>query len=62
MNYIIIKHDLDFMFLTETSLDQDNSAAVLLESVPPKLIWMSEALLHKKREGVAALFNYYYTF
>lgn len=49
------------MFLTETFLDQDNSAAVLLESVPPKLIWMSEALLHKKREGVAALFNYYYT-
>lgn len=45
------------MFLTETWLDQDNSAAVLIESTPPNFNFMSAARVHKRGGGVAILFN-----
>ena len=57
INDLIIKHKLNFMFLTETWLDQDNSAAVLIESTPPNFSFISEARVHKKGGGVAILFN-----
>ena len=57
INDFIIEHNLDFMFLTETWLDQDNSAAVLIKSTPPNFSFMSEARVHKKGGGVAILFN-----
>lgn len=46
------------MFLTKTWLDQDNSAAVLIESVPPSFSFMSEARMHKTRGGVTILSDY----
>lgn len=54
---IIIRHNLDFMFLTGIWLDGDNSAAVLIESTPPNFSVMSEARVHKKESGAAILFN-----
>ena len=53
----IIKHNLTFMFLTETWLDQDNSAAVHIESSPPNFSFISETRMHKKGGGVSILFN-----
>ena len=38
------------MFLTETWLDQGNSAAVLIESTPPNFSFVSAARVHKKGE------------
>ena len=35
----------------------DNSAAVLTVSTSPNFSFMSEAILHKKKGGVAILFN-----
>ena len=57
INDFIIKHNLDFMFLTETWLDHNNSAAVLIESAPPNFSFMSENRVNKKGGGVAILFN-----
>lgn len=57
INDFIIKHNLDLMFLTETWLDQNNSAAVLIESTPPNFNFMREAGVHKKGGGVAILYN-----
>ena len=45
------------MFLTETWLDQNNSAAVLIESAPPGFIFMNESRVHKRGGGVAILFK-----
>ena len=45
------------MFLTETWLDQDNSAAVHIESSPPNFSFISETRMHKKGGGVSILFN-----
>ena len=36
------------MFLNETRLDQDNSAAVHNESSPPNFSFISETRMHKK--------------
>lgn len=57
INDFIVKHGLNFMFLTETWLDQNNSAAVLIESTPPNFSFLSEARVNKKGGGVAILFN-----
>ena len=43
----IIKHSLNFMFLTESRLNQDNSAAVHIESSPPYFCFISETRMHK---------------
>ncbi|XP_076578637.1 LOW QUALITY PROTEIN: uncharacterized protein LOC143315073 [Chaetodon auriga] len=45
------------MFLTETWLGQDNTAAVLNESAPPNFSFRSEVRMHKRGGGVAILFN-----
>ena len=55
INDFITKHNLDFMFLTETWLDQSNVA--LIESAPPNYNFVSEPRLHKKGGGVATLFR-----
>lgn len=54
--FFLIMQNLNFMFSTETWLDQDISAAVLIESTPPNFSFMSEARVHKKGGGVAILF------
>ena len=41
INGFITEHTLDFMFLTETWLEQNNSAAVLIESTPPGYSFIS---------------------
>ena len=45
------------MFLTESRLNQDNSAAVHIESSPPYFCFISETRMHKKGGGVSILFN-----
>ena len=45
------------MFLTETWLEQNNSAAVLIESTPPGYGFISEARVSRRGGGVAVLFN-----
>ena len=45
------------MFLTETWLDQDNSAAALIESTPPNFSFVTESRVHKKGGGVGIIFN-----
>ena len=57
INDFITEHNLDFMFLTETWIEQNNSAAVLIESTPPNFSFMSQERMHKKGGGVAILFN-----
>ena len=57
INDFITEHTLDFMFLTETWLDQTNSAAVLIESTPPGYSFISEARVSRRGGGVAVLFN-----
>lgn len=57
INDFINKHKLDFMFLTETWLGQENSAAVLIEIAPPNFSFFSEARIHKRGGGVATLFK-----
>ncbi|XP_029902284.1 uncharacterized protein LOC115355565 [Myripristis murdjan] len=57
VNDFINKHKLDFMFLTETWLGQENSAAVLIETAPPNFSFFSEARIHKRGGGVATLFK-----
>ena len=52
-----IQHTLDFKFLTETWLDQNSSAAVLIESTPPGYSFISEARVSRRGGGVAVLFN-----
>ena len=42
INDFITEHNLDFMFLTETWLDQNNSTAVLIESTPHNFNSMSK--------------------
>ena len=45
------------MFLTETWLEQNNSAAVLIESTPDGYSFISEARVSRRGGGVAVLFN-----
>ena len=52
----IFKHNLNFLFLPETWLDQDNSAAVHVESSPPNFSFMSETRINETG-GVSILFN-----
>lgn len=57
INDLITEHSLDFMFLTETWLDQSNSGAVLIETAPPNYSFISEARVSRRGGGVAVLFN-----
>ena len=57
INDFITEHTLDFMFLTETWLEQNNSAAVLIESTPPGYSFISEARVSRRGGGVTVLFN-----
>ena len=57
INDFITEHNLDFMFLTETWLDQNNSTAVLVESTPPNYSFISEARVNRRGGGVAVLFK-----
>ena len=44
----ITEHTLDFVFLTENWLDQNNSAAVLIESTRPGYSFISEARVSRR--------------
>ena len=55
INDFITEHNLDFMFLTETWLDQNNSTAALIESTPPNYSFLSEARVNRRGGGVAVL-------
>ena len=57
INDFIIKHKLNFLFLTETWLDRENDSVVLIEATPPNFKFVSEVRLHKKGGGVAVLFH-----
>ena len=57
INDFIINHSLNFMFLTETWLDDNNSGAVLIETAPPNFSFIGENRAHRKAGGVATLFN-----
>ena len=57
INDLIIEQQVDFMFLTETWLDTNNSAAVLIETAPPNYSFMSEVRAEKKGGGVASLYT-----
>lgn len=57
INDFIIKHNLDFIFLTETWLSVNNSDTVLIESAPPGFIFINEARIHRKGGGVAILYK-----
>lgn len=52
-NQIIIKHNLKFVLLTETRLDQDISSAVLIESTLPNFSFMSEVTGHYRHTDSA---------
>ena len=56
MNDFITEHDLDFMNLTETWLDNSNSAPVFIESTLPNFNSMNVSKANRKG-GVAPVFN-----
>ena len=57
INEFIIRHNLDLMFLTETWLNEENSAVILIESTPPNFNFISEPRVLRKGGGVAILYN-----
>ena len=57
INDFIIKRNLDFMFLTETWLNENNSASVLIETAPPNFHFISSVRELRKGGGVATLFK-----
>lgn len=57
INDFITEHNLDFMFLTETWLGQNNSTTALIESAPPNYSFISEAAVNRRGGGVAVLFK-----
>ena len=57
INDFIIEKKLDFMFLTETWLNENNSAAVLTESAPPDFHFISSVRELRKGGGIATLFK-----
>ncbi|KAK0151119.1 hypothetical protein N1851_007756 [Merluccius polli] len=52
INNFIIENTFDFMFVTETWLNQNNSGVVLVESIPPNFNIMSEIRVGKQGGGV----------
>ncbi|MDG2555400.1 hypothetical protein P7M41_25725, partial [Vibrio parahaemolyticus] len=57
INDLILDNSIDFMFLTETWLNENNSAAVLIESAPPNFHFISSVRELRKGGGVATLFK-----
>lgn len=55
MNDFITNNDLDFMFLNETWLHENNSSTVIIESATPNFLFISEARTHKKAGGVGTV-------
>ena len=57
VNDFITTSKLDFMFLTETWLEQNNSATVLIETAPPNYNFFDACRSGKRGGGVAAIFK-----
>ena len=57
VNDFINTSKLDFMFLTETWLEQNNSATVLIETAPPNYNFFDACRSGKRGGGVAAIFK-----
>ncbi|XP_037832675.1 uncharacterized protein LOC119617245 [Kryptolebias marmoratus] len=57
INDFITEHNIDVLFLTETWLNDNNEAIVLIESAPPTYNFLSEKRKHKKGGGVASIFK-----
>ena len=57
INDFITSHNLDFLFLTETWLDNKNSAAIVIEATPPNFNTFTVSRDGKKGGGVAALYR-----
>ena len=60
VNDFITTSKLDFMFLTETWLEQNNSATVLIETAPPDYNFFDACRSGKRGGGVAAVFKMYF--
>ena len=54
---LIISHELDIMFLTETWLDLNNREFVLNESAPPNFNYIDASRIGKKGGGVAVIYS-----
>ena len=57
INDFITSHNLDFLFLTETWLDNKNSAAIVIEATPPNFNTFNVSHAGEKGGGVAALYR-----
>ena len=57
VNDFITTSKLDFMFLTETWLEQNNSATVLIETAPPNYNFFDACRSGKRGGGVAVIFK-----
>uniref|UniRef100_A0AAQ4R0Q9 Endonuclease/exonuclease/phosphatase domain-containing protein n=1 Tax=Gasterosteus aculeatus aculeatus TaxID=481459 RepID=A0AAQ4R0Q9_GASAC len=57
VNDFITTSKLDFMFLTETWLEQNNSANILIEAAPPNYNFIDVCRSGKRGGGVAAIFR-----
>lgn len=57
VNDLISTHQLDFLFLTETWLENDCNATVLIETAPPCFNFFNVSRVGKRGGGVAALFQ-----
>ena len=57
VNDLITTSQLDYMFLTETWLEQNNSATVLIETAPPNYNFFDVCRSGKRGGGVAAVFK-----
>ena len=57
INDLICSNKLDFLFLTETWLDQTNCDTVLIESAPPDFEFLNATRPSKKGGGIAFLFK-----
>lgn len=58
--YFIIKNNLDYIFLTETWLNEQNREAILIETVLPNYNFINKARAPRKGGGVANLINNVY--
>ena len=56
-NDFITSSKLDFIFLTETWLEQNNSATVLIETAPPNYTFFDACRSGKRGGGVAVIFK-----
>ena len=57
INNLISSYKLDFLFVTETWLDKESKAPILIESTPPNFRSLDVVRTHKKGGGIATFFR-----